>query len=56
MPRYYVEYTCNFVGSYGGEWIEADEEPEAWELEEMAMQYFSPMGEVIEVQDEGEEE
>ena len=28
MPRYYVEYTCNFVGGYGGEWIEADEEPE----------------------------
>ena len=27
----------NFVGGYGGEWIEADEEPEAWELEQLAI-------------------
>ena len=40
MPRYYVEYTRNFVGGYGGEWIEADEEPDGWELEEMAIQHF----------------
>lgn len=56
MPRYYVEYTCNFMGGYGGEWIEADEEPDGWELEEMAIQHFSPMGEVTEVEDDEEEE
>ena len=56
MPRYYVEYTCNFMGHYGGEWIDAAAEPEGWELEELAMQHFSPMGEVTEVEDDEEED
>lgn len=46
MAKWRIDYTCYFLGDYGWEVIEQDEEPEPWQIEELAIQHFQPDGEV----------
>ena len=56
MPKYVIKFSCNFVGDFGYDEIEADEEPDGFELYELAVEHFMPEAEGNEVIDDEEEE
>lgn len=55
MATYTVKLTCKYVGVEGYEEIEADEEPDGFELYELAVDHFELEAEIIEVTDDDEE-
>lgn len=54
MPKFRIDWTCDYVGDFGYMILEQDEYPEDWEIEELAIQHFQPFGEVTELEDEDE--
>jgi hypothetical protein len=56
MATYIIKFTCNFLGDYGYDEIEATEPPDDVELYERAVEHFMPEAEIIEVVDDDDEE
>ena len=55
MATYIIKFTCNFLGDYGYDEVEATEPPDGFELYERAVEHFMPEAEIIEVIDDEEE-